>query len=107
MRAYKIVRGPDKVSAYVISEDGSERPLKHIVRHSPTGFEIGYGGPGPADLALSILVDFYKDTAAPMEAAQWNYQAFKRAFLADPNVRNYLIIPDIEIAKFVLLGGPK
>lgn len=26
-----------------------------IVRHSPTGFEWGYGGSGPADLALNIL----------------------------------------------------
>ena len=27
----------------------------HHVHHSPTGFEIGYGGSGPADLALNIL----------------------------------------------------
>jgi len=29
-----------------------------IVCHSPTGFEWGYGGSGPADLALNILVLF-------------------------------------------------
>ena len=28
---------------------------KHIVRHSPTGMTWGYGGSGPADLALSLL----------------------------------------------------
>lgn len=33
------------------------RPLRHVVHHSPTGFEVGYGGSGPADLALSILHD--------------------------------------------------
>ena len=33
-------------------------PLPHRVRHSPDGFEWGYGGSGPADLALSILWDF-------------------------------------------------
>ena len=33
--------------------------LKHCVLHSPTGFEIGYGGSGPADLAVSILADFF------------------------------------------------
>lgn len=26
-----------------------------VVHHSPTGFEFGYGGSGPADLALNIL----------------------------------------------------
>lgn len=29
--------------------------LPHVVRHSPTGLEWGYGGSGPADLALSIM----------------------------------------------------
>ena len=43
-----------------------------IVRHSPSGFEWGYGGSGPADLALNIL--------APMigqEDAEKLYQQFK------------------------------
>jgi hypothetical protein len=31
--------------------------LQHVVRHSPTGFECGYGGSGPADLARSLLID--------------------------------------------------
>lgn len=39
--------------ALVRLEDGS--PLEHVVRHSPTGMEYGYGGSGPADLALSAL----------------------------------------------------
>ena len=30
-------------------------PLPHLARHSPTGFECGYGGSGPADLARSIV----------------------------------------------------
>jgi hypothetical protein len=29
-----------------------------IVCHSPTGFEWGYGGSGPADLALNVLALF-------------------------------------------------
>lgn len=30
--------------------------VPHIIKHhSPTGFEIGYGGSGPADLALNVL----------------------------------------------------
>jgi hypothetical protein len=33
--------------------------LHHVAVHSPTGFEWGYGGSGPADLALSILADHF------------------------------------------------
>lgn len=32
-------------------------PHRYVV-HSPTGFEFGYGGSGPADLALNILGAF-------------------------------------------------
>lgn len=39
-----------------ITADGIE-PLRHVVRHSPSGLEWGYGGSGPADLALSIVCD--------------------------------------------------
>jgi len=29
----------------------------HYVKHSPTGMSWGYGGSGPADLALSLLME--------------------------------------------------
>ena len=32
-------------------------PLPHFVKHSPAGFEWGYTGSGPADLARSLLID--------------------------------------------------
>lgn len=38
------------------------QPLRHVVHHSPSGFEVGYGGSGPADLALSILNDHLERT---------------------------------------------
>jgi len=53
-------------------------PLRHIVRHSPTGFEWGYLGSGPADLALSILADFLHDE----EAADALAHAFKERVIA-------------------------
>jgi hypothetical protein len=40
-----------------VVEDGQRRPLRHVVRHSPTGYEWNYAGSGPADLARSILVE--------------------------------------------------
>ena len=33
------------------------RPLAHLLLHSPDGFEWGYHGSGPADLARSIVGD--------------------------------------------------
>ncbi|HVM96244.1 MAG TPA: DUF6166 domain-containing protein, partial [Candidatus Acidoferrales bacterium] len=30
-----------------------------LVYHSPTGYEYGYGGSGPSDLALNVLEEFY------------------------------------------------
>lgn len=39
-----------------LNEEGAARiHLPHLEYHSPTGFAWGYGGSGPADLALSIL----------------------------------------------------
>lgn len=51
--------------------------LKHIVRHSPDGFNWGYGGSGAADTALSILTDCVgKDRAEAL------YQGFKERFVS-------------------------
>ena len=42
---------------------GQRWPLRHVVRHSPTGMEWGYGGSGPADLSRSLLIDALGDGA--------------------------------------------
>jgi len=47
-------------------------PRNDLCDHSPTGFAWGYGGSGPAQLALAILADVYDD-----EFALANYQQFK------------------------------
>lgn len=48
-----------------------------LVVHSPTGFEWGYGGSGPADLALNVLARFVN----PSEA--WRlHQDFKSDVIA-------------------------
>jgi len=36
-------------------------PRRDIYDHSPTGFEWGFGGSGPAQLALAILADYLED----------------------------------------------
>lgn len=58
--------------------------VPHIVaHHSPTGFEWGYAGSGPADLALNIVevilrrLDFKGELSEPM----WDgYRVFKQAY---------------------------
>lgn len=75
-------------------EDGrlSIYPLPHVAMHSPTGFEMGYGGSGPADLALSLLADALgasRDAAkyqspSGLEMLAWSlHQRFKAQVIAD------------------------
>ncbi len=51
-------------------------PRNDIMNHSPGGFEWGYGGSGPAQLALAILADFTGRNPTPME-----YQTFKERYI--------------------------
>jgi len=76
-KVYKGARlGPrEKLPGVVVMVD--DKPLKHRVHHSPTGFEWGYGGSGPADLARSILWDYLGKEPAPAL-----YQSFKEQFVA-------------------------
>ena len=58
--ALLLLRGTDGVHAHIGPADpkrfGAEcKPLTHIERHSPDGFEYGYAGSGPNDLSLSVL----------------------------------------------------
>ena len=43
------------------------KPSQKIWNHSPTGFEWGYGGSGPAQLALALLLDYVCDETLPMD----------------------------------------
>lgn len=65
MKDYIIQRHPNghvAVSVVPSTEDDTPNPpvymLDHLVKHSPDGFEYGYGGSGPSDLARSIVGDY-------------------------------------------------
>ena len=73
-RQNQVAAGPVDI---FVSVDGKTTKLTHIVRHSPDGFQFGYGGSGPADTALSILTD-----CVGPEVANAFYQEFKRQFVA-------------------------
>ena len=49
-----------------------------VFNHSPTGFEWGYGGSGPAQLALALVMDATGDKALALR----HYQDFKFRFVA-------------------------
>jgi hypothetical protein len=85
-KVYRGERSPD----VTVTVDG--RKLRHVVRHSPTGFEFGYGGSGPADLALSILTDVF---GGRVELADLYYMEFKFDFVA--GFGNEWIISEEEI----------
>lgn len=78
-------RNKDKtLSVYTrLDENGQLRlrnlnPRFDLRNHSPTGFESGYSGSGPAQLALAICADVLGDD----EKAQTVYQGFKAACVA-------------------------
>ena len=82
--------------------DSEYFPLHHFVLHSPTGFEMGWNGSGPADLAYSILIHWFLSYKFSLEEAQEEAQAhhqeFKRAFVAKE--RDHLVISDSDIEKW-------
>lgn len=66
--------------AYVVIRPGGYHlPLRtDLANHSPSGFEWGYSGSGPAQLALAILAHATHDDAVALRF----YQRFKAEFIA-------------------------
>lgn len=62
------------------TEHGPEVNIPHrFVKHSPAGLEWGYGGSGPADLALNALAAYIGRKRAEEDGL---YQEFKWDFIA-------------------------
>lgn len=72
----------------------SIKPLRHVSYHSPSGFGWGYRGSGPADLALSILANYFAESyvnrayifkmkvgQVPPQCISY-HQSFKEQFIA-------------------------
>lgn len=59
-------------SVYLEGTKISPEQSQVVVNHSPDGFSWGYGGSGPSQLALAILMLYL-----PVEKAQQAYQSFK------------------------------
>jgi hypothetical protein len=80
--------------AVIVTVNG--RPLNprlDLYNHSPTGFEWGYCGSGPAQLALALLADHLADD----EEALNLYQRFKWSVVVElPRRRWTLTSRDID-----------
>jgi hypothetical protein len=57
-------------------------PSQKLINHSPDGFNWGYGGSGPAQLALGLLLDVTHNPSLAME----KYQHFKFEIIAGLNI---------------------
>lgn len=72
MTIYKGFRGEEDMAIVVVDTDGTAKPLpprNDLFNHSPNGFEWGYGGSGPAQLALAILAHYFHQMH-PVELAR-------------------------------------
>ncbi len=64
-RTWRLARGENGVGiVQVLDSDGMFRTVdRSVVHHSPDGFNWGYCGSGPADLALEMMVRSFPLTA--------------------------------------------
>ena len=94
-----VYRGIRVCSNCTVLVDGSPLPIAPslaIRRHSPTGFEWGYAGSGPAQLALALLLHATGDA----ELSERLYQRFKGRYVAGWRRSDWQITAD-EIRAWV------
>lgn len=102
------------VDRIVVNGDGKTLDLEaslKVVNHSPTGFCWGYGGSGPAQLSLAILLDHFN---GDRERALALYQDFKFKVVARLDMDSDFVltneqiesaISQIDIEKMKLFSG--
>ena len=76
------------IPVFVVFDDGSSESLASAAKHSPDGFQIGYGGSGPSELAYSLLLDYAVRSKKyglldNLSKAEKYYQQFKNDFIVD------------------------
>ena len=80
-------------TVYLNEEQLDPKPSQKLVNHSPDGFNWGYGGSGPAQLALAICVRLYGEKIGVMV-----YQDFKWNVIAKlPQGKNFEIAVVMEL----------
>lgn len=93
MKLYTARRGHSVAGGQTVYVDGKildPGPSQKLRNHSPDGFEFGYGGSGPSQLALAILLDLLEDEHMALKL----YQDFKWVFIASADYNGFLISSD-------------
>lgn len=93
MKVYYGHAATDERTAYVtVREKGhGAQVLPHHVHHSPSGFNWGYGGAGPSELARCLLFDAFGAQPCPSDGecrcdnkwAEAAYPAYRDAVVAN------------------------
>ena len=81
MTIYRGFVHSERVGGQLVTKDDdilSPKPSQKLWNHSPNGFNWGYGGSGPAQLSLALLLDALGNE----ELAVRNHQDFKRQYVA-------------------------
>ena len=98
---YRAERNAD--GEIILTANDKRVPLQDsldVINHSPTGFEIGYGGSGAAQTALAILYHYIKNADL---ASRW-HQQFKWDFVASA-ARDGLMITGTQIDHWLQKQG--
>jgi len=75
------------IGATVVVDGKALAPRLDLSNHSPDGFEWGYGGSGPAQLALALCADVLHDDAKALRV----HQAVKRTLVAFINTHRFVL----------------
>ncbi len=84
-----------EIGSLVVTKDGvtlSPIASQVVYNHSPDGFQWGYAGSGPAQLALALLLDVGLKAGPAMRY----HQAFKRDFVAKWGLKWQLTTEEIN-----------
>ena len=91
-----------------IVQDGrviGDLPLRlDLQNHSPDGFSWGYGGSGPAQLALALLAEHFRERPGGDARALGLYQGFKWSVIAILPSEWVMSSDDIEAAISAIKG---
>lgn len=83
---YRHLTGGRDIQLYRIGHEAHANIRQSAVYHSPDGFEWGYGGSGPADLALNILLQFVALPEAWRLHQQYKWDVIARLEQEGPHI---------------------
>jgi hypothetical protein len=111
MKTYLFNRDAAGRALITVKNGDTLYPLRHIIVHSPTGMDFGYGGAGCSDAAISILFDL---TSIKTNAAVFYitvdpaiYRKFKSEFIATIDPDEGGSIPEDEIMDWLKVNAPE